>query len=129
MNILWKNLYKILLKYFIKNVFRQCVFVKCILKLDEGVFFKIMEKMYEMVYKEEVNFLLYCFYMYFFFGLEMSCKIFFEWKLQVYEFRCLELKDGKYVSNVLKFLVVMVFEKVELCFKLLKEILFVKIFF
>lgn len=82
-----------------------------------------------MVYKDEVNFLLYCFYMYFFFGLEMSCKKFLEgWKWFVYEFRCLELEDKENVCKVLKFLVGVVFEKVELYFKLLKEIIFFKIF-
>lgn len=126
MNIPRKNLHKILPKHFTKNVFRQCASVKCIPKSDEGVFFKIMEKMYETAYKEEANFLSYCSYMYPFFGPEMSCKILSEWKSQVYESRRLEPKDGKYASNVLKSLVATVFEKVEPCPKLSKEISFVK---
>lgn len=126
MNIPRNNLHKILPKHFTKNVFRQCASIKCIPKSDEGVFFKMMEKVYETAYKEEANFLSYCSYMYHFFGPEMSCKILLDWKSQVYESRRVEPEDSKNASDVLKSLVATVFEKVEPHPKLSKETGFVK---
>lgn len=126
MNIPRKNLHKILPKPFTENVFRKCASIKCIPKSDKSEFFEMMEKMYETAYKDEANFLSYCFHMYPFFGPEMSCKTLSEWKSQVHESRRLEPEDGKYASDVLKSLVATVFGKVEPCPKLSKEISFVK---
>lgn len=40
----------------------------------------MMENVYKLVFREEVNFMLYCSYMYDFFGLKISCYMFFKWK-------------------------------------------------
>lgn len=40
----------------------------------------MIESLYKIVFKEEVNFMLYCNYMYFIFGLKISCEMFLKWK-------------------------------------------------
>lgn len=40
----------------------------------------MIENVYKCVFIGELNFLLYCDYMYNFFGLKISCEMFFKWK-------------------------------------------------
>lgn len=40
----------------------------------------MIENVYKCVFRGELNFLLYCDYMYNFFGLKISCEMFFKWK-------------------------------------------------
>lgn len=40
----------------------------------------MIENVYKFVFRKEVNFLLYCNYMYYIFGFKISCEMFWKWK-------------------------------------------------